>query len=181
MEYYASHPLCQDKAWLQEQDSVAEFCQGRGLDPGAGNRTFSAETVCLDMHPQSPEVMQGDATNLPFRDGEFDYVINSHLIEHLPNPRIAICEWLRVVKPGGHVCMIIPNTIHTNGFNSDKTPHRFEWSPREFVIDVLGISLGDAPWFTAAGRLSWCAGEVVLADCALDQWSFCVVIRKVAV
>ncbi|SEH07736.1 glycosyltransferase [Candidatus Venteria ishoeyi] len=42
-------------------------------------------------------------------DNSVDFVCNSHLIEHLANPGRAIEEWLRVVKPGGIVYMIVPD------------------------------------------------------------------------
>ena len=46
--------------------------------------------------------------NLPFKDEEFDYVISSHVIEHIFDPIAAIKEWLRVIKPGGYVFTIAP-------------------------------------------------------------------------
>lgn len=171
-------PTCEDRAWCTEMDSVAEFCVGRGLDPGAGNRTFDDQVVCVDVTPQTPRVMQGDATALSFEADSFDYVITSHLIEHLARPRNALREWLRVVRVGGHVCTIIPNTEYTLGRNSDPTPHLHEWSPREFVLSVLGLALGQEPWFTAMGSLSWAPADVVLVDEAQPHWSFCVVLRK---
>jgi SAM-dependent methyltransferase len=38
-----------------------------------------------------------------------DFVCNSHVLEHTPNPGLAVEEWLRVVKPGGLIYMIIPD------------------------------------------------------------------------
>lgn len=179
MEYFASHPPSTDKAWSAEMNAVAEFCVGYGLDPGAGERTFSAETVCMDMHPRDGTTLQGDATQLPFATDTFDYVVNSHLLEHLRDTRAVICEWLRVVKPGGHVCCIIPNTEYTHGMNTDKTPHVHEWAPREFVQQVLGFELSAKhPWFDASGALSWAPGEVVIVDEACAHWSFCCVLKK---
>jgi ubiquinone/menaquinone biosynthesis C-methylase UbiE len=52
------------------------------------------------------EFMIADAENLPFDDGEFDAVINRHLLWTLPNPQKAINEWSRVVKKGGKVVAI---------------------------------------------------------------------------
>lgn len=180
MEYFASHPPCKDLCWAAEMNSIAEFCAGRGLDPGAGTRTFSDETVCLDLIPTEPGIQQGDAMHLPFEDASFDYVVNSHLLEHMQFPRQALCEWLRVVKPGGYVACIIPNTEYTRGMNSDRTQHYHEWSPREFVEKILGFDLGQKPWFVAKGPLTWAPGEVVVVDVAAQYWSFCCVIRKVA-
>ena len=49
-----------------------------------------------------------DGAHLPFDDNSYDYVINSHVIEHFFDPIAAIEEWHRVVKPGGYIFMIAP-------------------------------------------------------------------------
>ena len=52
------------------------------------------------------DFMHCDAENLPFEDGTFDVVINRHLLWTIPNPRIAVDEWSRVVKSGGKIMLI---------------------------------------------------------------------------
>jgi SAM-dependent methyltransferase len=56
-------------------------------------------------------VANGD--DLPFVDGEWDFVINSHVIEHFYDPISTLNEWLRVIKPGGLLLMIIPHKERT--------------------------------------------------------------------
>ena len=48
----------------------------------------------------------GDAENLSEPDGEYDVVINRHLLWTLPHPGEAVDSWIRVVKPGGKVIVI---------------------------------------------------------------------------
>ncbi len=48
----------------------------------------------------------GDAENLSFEDETFDAVINRHLLWTLPDPKQAISEWKRVLKPGGRVLIL---------------------------------------------------------------------------
>lgn len=50
-----------------------------------------------------------EADKLPFPDGEWDFVVASHVLEHLYDPIKTISEWLRVVKPGGYVFIIFPH------------------------------------------------------------------------
>lgn len=45
---------------------------------------------------------------LPFANEEYDYVISSHVIEHIFDPIAAIKEWLRVIRPHGYVFTICP-------------------------------------------------------------------------
>jgi len=49
-----------------------------------------------------------DGSNLPFKDESYDYVISSHMIEHIFDPIACIKEWLRVIKPGGYIFTIAP-------------------------------------------------------------------------
>lgn len=52
------------------------------------------------------------ATNIPFRSNIFDVVISAHLVEHLTESDITIfLEGVRrVLKPGGRVFLLTPNT-----------------------------------------------------------------------
>ena len=43
----------------------------------------------------------GDAMDLPFPDGAFDHVHGSWIIEHVPDPVVALREVRRVLRPGG--------------------------------------------------------------------------------
>jgi ubiquinone/menaquinone biosynthesis C-methylase UbiE len=44
---------------------------------------------------------QVDAKGLPYADGEFDAVISNSIIHHIPEPRIAFREMVRVLRPRG--------------------------------------------------------------------------------
>ena len=44
---------------------------------------------------------QGDVRTLPYDDGAFDLVMSAHVLEHLPDPSVALDEMVRVLKPGG--------------------------------------------------------------------------------
>lgn len=44
---------------------------------------------------------QGDLRRLPYGDATFDIVMTAHVLEHLPDPDVALGEMVRVLKPGG--------------------------------------------------------------------------------
>jgi SAM-dependent methyltransferase len=77
------------------------------------------EVTCCDldeaaMHKMAVEAPEyrwvtGDAASLPFEDSAFDAVYAGEIIEHLPDPRAGLTEWLRVLKPGGVFIMSTPN------------------------------------------------------------------------
>ncbi|MGJ0204263.1 bifunctional demethylmenaquinone methyltransferase/2-methoxy-6-polyprenyl-1,4-benzoquinol methylase UbiE [Leucobacter sp. gxy201] len=49
------------------------------------------------------EFVQADAMDLPFRDDEFDAATISYGLRNIADPRKALAEMLRVVRPGGRV------------------------------------------------------------------------------
>lgn len=55
----------------------------------------------------SPQLKQADILSIPFADQSFDFVMAAHVLEHLPEPKQALDEMIRVLKPGGmvFVCM----------------------------------------------------------------------------
>jgi phosphatidylethanolamine/phosphatidyl-N-methylethanolamine N-methyltransferase len=49
-----------------------------------------------------------DVQKLPYDDGEFDRLIATCLLHHVPDPFAALHEMRRVVKPGGQITILIP-------------------------------------------------------------------------
>jgi malonyl-CoA O-methyltransferase len=83
--------------------------------------------------------VQGSAVALPFRDGTFDLVLATEVIEHLPQPTALLDEVERVLKPDGAFVLTTPNPL---------TPHdllyRVKRRVRGFDVDEHpGLML---PW-----------------------------------
>ena len=57
------------------------------------------------------DVKQGDALDLPFADGEFDRVVASEVLEHIPDDDRAISELVRVLRPGGTIAVTVPRWL----------------------------------------------------------------------
>ena len=53
-------------------------------------------------------VLSGDATRLPFAEGQFDIVLATDTIEHIDDDRKALQEIHRVLVPGGHALIVVP-------------------------------------------------------------------------
>ncbi len=82
---------------------------------------------------------QLDAEDLPYKDGSFDAVISGMTFGTLPNQKLAITEMVRVVKPGGLVCIGAHGPEHyweaidatLRCINKRYVlGYRFEWWPR---------------------------------------------------
>jgi SAM-dependent methyltransferase len=42
-------------------------------------------------------------------ENRYDFLLSSHNLEHFANPVKALKEWQRVLKPGGHIVLILPH------------------------------------------------------------------------
>ncbi len=76
----------------------------RVLDIGAGGSSYHRyfpNRVTIDIDPERKPDIVGDAHTLPFRDGEFTYMLCTEVLEHLKDPRTAVSEMRRVLSAGG--------------------------------------------------------------------------------
>jgi SAM-dependent methyltransferase len=101
------------------RDLLAPFLCGTGLDIGPGSDPVAAFVRRFD-------VEHGDAARIDeIVDDNFDYVWSSHCLERMPDPRDALQRWWSLVKPGGHLILVVPDEdLYEQGyfpsrFNSD--------------------------------------------------------------
>lgn len=63
-----------------------------------------------------------DATDLSvIKDAKYDFLLSSHVLEHIANPIKAINEWKRVVKKDGYLVFVLPSKTHTFDWKRDLT------------------------------------------------------------
>jgi SAM-dependent methyltransferase len=80
-----------------------KYCVGRGLDIGYGGDLLSDNCFGWDLE-------HGDAQLLDrIEDESFDFVYSSHTLEHVADASAALRNWYRVVKPGGHLILFLPD------------------------------------------------------------------------
>ena len=79
----------------------------------------------------------GDAENLSFETGSFDAIVNRAVLWTLPNPKKALAEWKRVLKPGGRLCFFLHES------QSDGITDRFR---RQLGNLVVLIAERRNPW-----------------------------------
>jgi SAM-dependent methyltransferase len=64
-----------------------------------------------------------EATDLQgIADHRYDFVLSSHSLEHTANPVKALKEWVRVVKPGGALVILLPDYRKTFDHRRRPTP-----------------------------------------------------------
>jgi ubiquinone/menaquinone biosynthesis C-methylase UbiE len=125
---------------LEHLDPGRDLRGKRVLEVACGRGGFAAKLVTLTSPPprliaadfSSSAVRKGkafadhidlvsidwevlDAQSLSHRDASFDTVISCETIEHLPNPRAALREFSRVLKPAGRLFLTTPNYLGPMG------------------------------------------------------------------
>jgi len=88
----------------------------RVLEVGGGHNPHPRSNVVVDKFTddnthragdlkvlKNQQFLQADGENLPFKDNEFDYVICSHVLEHVPEPKQFMTEIFRVGSGRGYI------------------------------------------------------------------------------
>ena len=101
-------------------NQLKKYASGKLLDLGCGKvplyeayRNLIQENICVDwgnsLHKNEYIDVEWDLTRkLPFPDEEFDTVILSDVLEHIPNPQNLWNEMARVLAKGGHIFVNTP-------------------------------------------------------------------------
>jgi SAM-dependent methyltransferase len=136
---------------IHDSRYATRYFIGDGIDIGAGSDSLGRYT---DLFPlmrscYAWDINDGDAQFLETIPPEsVDFAHSSHCLEHLHNPFEALHNWLRVIKPGGHLVALIPDEdlyeqgVFPSTFNSD---HKWtftmsksaSWSEKS--IDVMSL------------------------------------------
>ena len=119
---------------------------GRGIDIGCGPDPVTPDARRFDLE-------HGDA-NVASRHvkEQFDFVYSSHCLEHMHDPRMTILDWWKLVKPGGHLFVVVPDEdlyeqgVFPSRFNPDHKAtftisKAKSWSPKSVNVLELAQSL----------------------------------------
>lgn len=112
---------------------------GIGLEPGCG-QVISPFCIGTDYYAGNQHPVYGGAywphirclgEILPFKNETFDFIVSHHSLEHMRDIISTIKEWLRVLKKGGKIVIVTPDSRY--GPFGD-TSHISEVSPDEFEL-----------------------------------------------
>jgi SAM-dependent methyltransferase len=159
---------------LHDARFAVRYFVGDGIDIGAGPDPLGqyAQQFPLMRSCATWDVQHGDAQFLKgVPDASLDFVHSSHCLEHVEDPREALHHWLRVLKPGGHLIVVVPDEdlyeqgVFPSTFNPD---HRWtftvqklsSWSDRSINLMSLLAEL--------AGRAQTLKIEVLDATFRFD-------------
>jgi len=127
---------------------VVGLDQSRGMLETAREKVKAAGATL----PGSVVFEEGDAHALPLEDASVDAVFAHMVLHSLEEPKRAIEEMARIVRPGGRVILV------------DFMPHEHQWMEHELGLLWLGFEPDLlVAWISAAGleapRIEECASE----------------------
>jgi SAM-dependent methyltransferase len=118
----------------------------RVLEAGCGSLPMAldlgdAHVVGIDVSEEQlrrndavDEKVLGDLQTHPFAPGEFDLVVCWDVLEHLPEPELALESFRRATADGGLIVLKLPNVLSVKGLVTKFTPHRFHvWVYRRLL------------------------------------------------
>lgn len=181
---------------LHDNRFSMRYFVGDGIDIGSGIDPLS---LYIEMFPAIKslkpwDLPDGDAQLMAgVPDESFDFVHSSHCLEHLRDPAEGLKNWFRVLKPCGHMVLVVPDEdLYEMGFFPSRLnpDHKWtftlwkeaSWSAKSVnVVDLLK-TLGAAAQFVKLELLD--AGhryrlpamdqtKTPVAECAIE-----IVIRK---
>jgi SAM-dependent methyltransferase len=162
-DHRAPAPLARPEIHETVARILAPLPRGKLLDVPAGEGALSARlseagfaVQACDLYPeifraQGIDVRRGDLSGtLPYNDAEFQYIVCLEGLEHIENPHQAIREFSRILAPGGHIAISVPNILNIeerikwllNGYTSHFKPisqehlrmRHEQWGEKEEVV-----------------------------------------------
>lgn len=107
-------PWLTEKISRKQLDSkISQFASDRKtLEVGSFGRAsytkYFPNRIGVDIKPGKGTDVVASVYELPFKDEEFDIVLCCSVLEHLEDPRKAIAEMMRVLKPKGRIIVSVP-------------------------------------------------------------------------
>jgi SAM-dependent methyltransferase len=87
-------------------------------------------------------VVEADAAALPYRDASFGALALLYVLYHLPEPRLALAEAERVLRPGGLLAVAVPSR-HDSPELADALPDEPLIFDAELAPDLIGERFHD--------------------------------------
>ena len=176
MSSYTKYPFASRHNWLvfkllmsKLEPAIKRHLKGRLLDIGCSNKPFEFltnnlvdEHVGLDhqdsLHPNDRVDVFGTAYEIPFPDNEFESVLCTYVLEHLEEPKLALKEAYRVLKPGGIAIYTVPFFWHIHEEPRDfyrYTRYGLEYLAAEVNFKMLEIHALSGFWGNVGQMFSY--------------------------
>jgi len=119
-------------------DGLVNIDQRSDEETGAGSQKYTYT---------KPDIVS-DVVHMPMIEkGEFDFLLASHVLEHIVDPFKTLREWCRIIKAGGSLLVTCPNHEQLPTMLIDHT------HVHAYTIDVLRKVLTSCGWIIAEEKV----------------------------
>jgi len=88
-----------------------ELLRGMGFEHLTGSDLTNTTLAAMRARVGQTQLVAADAEALPFRDGSFDLLLSTDVVEHLPVLQRHIAEAARLLTDGGYYLLKTPNRL----------------------------------------------------------------------
>jgi len=158
---------------------IAPYVRGRILDIGGGTGNHiaflrRAEVVSIDLSPESVRELRARHRDLPnwsFEVGDithpaivdrlgrasFDTVLSCNVFEHIPADELAFAHAGRLLRPGGHLVLLLPAHAWLYGSMDRLAGHfrRYSIDDARRKLEAAGFAPVALRYVNAVGALGW--------------------------
>lgn len=115
--YFRSDGLCPVYKYCAKLDNCNFSPQ-----PFSGDHYQNGDTYLFRPKNNIGRQFIAEATNLHIvSDGQYDFILSSHVLEHIANPLKSLTEWRRITKKNGFLLLIVPYKEHIFDHRRDNT------------------------------------------------------------
>lgn len=111
---------------------LLQYLNGKGFKALYGiDLSNTAIAMCRERGLTNVEVC--DAADTKFRNGTFDFLIASDILEHIEDDERALIEWHRILKKGGKLVVFVPAHKYLWSHHDEQSLHKRRYSKRELL------------------------------------------------
>lgn len=149
---------------------VIDYCVGKGCDIGFGGDKIKKEN-CIGIDYAHPYAYTGKdkvdiacdvmSEPIPIEDETFDYVYSSHLIEDFKDTKVALIEFVRILKNGGNLILVFP----------DQGKYEIECKKTGQPVNIHHIhkEMGLSYMLETVSKINFISYEILFSsDCEID-------------
>jgi ubiquinone/menaquinone biosynthesis C-methylase UbiE len=108
----------------------------------------------LERNAMLHEKIVGDIQHHEFPPDSFDAIVCWDVLEHLPQPKLALRQFARAVKPGGIVILKLPNVLSVKGLVTKYLPHKLHVLAYRYIYGDKNAGKNDTAPFKTFLRFS---------------------------
>lgn len=155
----------------RELQPVLQYLHGRVLNAGCGDRDITdflrshgaAEVENCDIKSSIPDAINCDLRAIPRPDGSYDSILNNAVLEHVQFADEVMKEMRRLLRPGGHLVLVVPFLQPYHAVPTDYRRYTHEGMKelgRVHGFEVVALS----PVHSMAQTVTW-----ILWDCLTEK------------